>query len=766
MIQKEKETLNLTDGSVIGLGLSGGGIRSAAFNLGVLQSLQVSRWMERIHYLSTVSGGGYIGAAYSWFKYVDRQSTNNFPFGLPDTPTDDHKHKRVSWIRNRGNYLTPTSGLNTWALLAAIFRGIFINLLILLPIVLTIMAILTTPTDTLPLKNIPWISEAADWIQSKARYCPDPSCILTTPESNAVVPDCIQKDQCRQLQIQQHLSQILIADYILLLGTGLAVLFLAAYLIYALMSWKEQPYSRRLWANKKAGSGLWITLALIVLGLMPYMDQFMTCWLKTTSLAALMGIISTIKGWFGRKNNNEGQGWRAWAIGIGTILASYFLLLWIFHGALIIWAEGWDEWQIGLSLGAAALSLLTGSMANINLVSMHRFYRDRLREAFMPSHDEMERNHPIASRGPNSIHPDIFSLNALAENTVQRPYHIINTTLNTITSENPKWAGRGGDNFIFSPLFCGSDATGYRTTQTYADQKFTLATAFTISGAAVDPNNGVTRFGPLSFLMAMLNIRLGYWSINPQREIPKQGRSVPRWLPAILKEMLQNRLCEDRKYVHLADGGHFENLGAYELIRRRCDLIIISDAGADPGNTFDSLGNLINRARVDFGTEITIDTLPMRPEDQLSDTTTHNKTESSKEKKCCKQPHNEPESSKGKKFCERPYLIGTIHYPEKTINGQKSPKKTGCVLYINTCLFKEVPQCVLTYQRMNKDFPEQTTADQFFDEAQFEAYRELGFHAVKKMVQDLSNPKPETMPQPDPVACKILMEMIESLKSG
>jgi len=79
---------------------------------------------------------------------------------------------------------------------------------------------------------------------------------------------------------------------------------------------------------------------------------------------------------------------------------------------------------------------------------------------------------------------------------------------------------RGGDNFIMSPAYCGSNATGWRKTKEYMGGEVTIASAMAISGAAVNPDagcggEGVTRQPFLSILMGMLNLRLGYWVPNP-----------------------------------------------------------------------------------------------------------------------------------------------------------------------------------------------------------------------------------------------------------
>ena len=289
------------------------------------------------------------------------------------------------------------------------------------------------------------------------------------------------------------------------------------------------------------------------------------------------------------------------------------------------------------------------------------------------------------------------------------PYHIINTNMNTIASMNTKLCIRGGDNFIFSPLFCGSHATGYaanasrvcngKTIPGYLGGSMDLATAFTISGAAVDPNTGATRSRPLAFLMCLLNVRLGYWIRNPQKPALLKSLSRPRWHFDLLYEMLGIKLNEHHRHVHLSDGGHFENLAAYELIRRQCHYVIVSDAAADPDWTFADLARLIELVRVDFGAAIVIDVSALKPQGD-------------------------------QRLSQLPYVVGDIYYKDGT---------HGYLLYIKSCMVEGLNDELYSYQREHAAFPHEPTADQFFCEIQFEAYRELGFQLGRRVFARKSN---------------------------
>jgi hypothetical protein len=211
-----------------------------------------------------------------------------------------------------------------------------------------------------------------------------------------------------------------------------------------------------------------------------------------------------------------------------------------------------------------------------------------------------------------------------------------------------------------------------------------LSTAFSVSGAAVDPDTYATKSRPVSFLMTLLNIRLGIWVLNPRHE-PRRLR-WPAWYLLMLREMLGVGLDEKDTRIHLADGGHFENLGIYELLRRRCRYIIVGDAGADPGATLADLGQAVQRARADLGAEIDIAADPLIHADAHA---------------MRKQAH----------------LLGTVIYADGS---------RGEVLYLKALLRENLGADIYGYWRTNPDFPNQPTSNQFYGELQFDSYRELG----------------------------------------
>src|SRR5262249_42521090 len=152
-------------------------------------------------------------------------------------------------------------------------------------------------------------------------------------------------------------------------------------------------------------------------------------------------------------------------------------------------------------------------------------------------------------------------------------------------------------------------------------------------------------------------------------------------------------------------GGHIENLGIYELLRRRCQLIVAIDAEADPEMSFGSLVTLQRYARIDLGIIINL------PWAEIRNGTRSASAEIAKSGGL--PPHAAPHGP----HC----AVGEILYP----HGGK-----GILIYVKSSLSGDENDYIVDYKRRFPRYPHETTADQLFSEEQFEVYRALGFHAV------------------------------------
>jgi hypothetical protein len=360
-------------------------------------------------------------------------------------------------------------------------------------------------------------------------------------------------------------------------------------------------------------------------------------------------------------------------------------------------------------------------------------YRDRLMEALCPDAKSVEEG----TWRPAKI-ADAMQLSVLAGGAnsgkkknedppikIVGPYHLINTALIIPDSPQPKYSGRGADSFVFSPRFCGSDATHWQKTEDYMDDRMMLPTAMAISGAALNAHSGpdgkgVLRTPLVSFLVTLFGAQLGYWAPNPGK--PQQMQQTANYLRPGLAGLLGFHLKENAGFLQLSDGGHFENLGLYELVRRKMDLIVVSDGGQDGDFTFADLGNAIERVRVDFGVSIHFDDPNFTLEGVLP------------------QPRQADSATWKDKFglAKRGFALASIAYPDRESN--------GVLIYVKATMIDGLPSDLYAYKAQNPEFPDQTTLDQFFDEDQFEAYRELGYRLMKRMLQELNRARQGASP--------------------
>lgn len=669
--QRRKQVKGNDDGygapkdDAVGLGLSGGGIRSAVFNLGLLQALERHNVMSRVDYLSTVSGGGFIGSCFIWLKSLSPKTP---PFGTSRSDYSGRAGAVLAWLRSHGKYLIAGDGLSVWSLAAALITAVLANIVAIVPGILLMFYLLTRQLQLPPEIAAP-LSPIIDFTQGGDD------------------------------------------GFAMMLVLGVACLALFVILMVLYVSTTSLPMCRgvRWQRNMRSlqGKTLMFGVLFVVAGTIPLFHQYMATFEgqmtagftesndsmvfqflsrfteSTIFVTVLSGVFSLLAA---RRINQKAevdspQGTKL--INVGLVLVIYGMFL-LFYELMkepneVTWTPSLGDYP--WFWYTVAFSVFLALFGNVNLVSMHRYYRNRLMEAFMPIVESAEGadksskldRHRIYKKAPNS----------------DAPFHIINATVNMVGSDNPKRQGRGGDNFILSPLFCGAESTGYAPTNQYVGNTMDLATAMAISGAAVDPNSYVTRSRPVSFLMTLLNLRLGYWIRNPKRPASFNGVfSRPWWFFYMLYEILGNGLNEDYRHVHLADGGHFENLGLYELVRRRCRFIIISDAAADPDYGFLDLAKVIEMVRVDFGAKVTLSTDDLVPQGEG-------------------------------RFSEHAFTTGSIEYIDC-----EEPAK---LIYIKTAITKGLSEDIYGYRRANPTYPDESTADQFFDETQFEAYRELGF---------------------------------------
>ncbi len=770
--------------NLTGLALSGGGIRSATFSLGIMQALAGHGLLRKVDYLSTVSGGGYIGSAITWLTstLAQEKATNNqtddepkafsngrhdFPFGTDDPRPGTQqkatfKQKRMlQYLREHGYYLTPGAGINAFSLLGAILRGTLLNLLVWIPTFVFIFLLLLNlsgPVSGIYFKSslpayefllgkltpelpCPALTPADQATLKKICNPPAPPATgvspATTPAANARQQDTALSltppsvDELRRAimarkafdKTTNNASSLAVFELTLWIGLLIVVGLSLLAITYSLFTWfarGETAGSRKVWYKRRRTVEKWVSIAIpvsivsLLIGSLPLVTTYLESWIAMSGpLAIAGGIAIAIRNFLNSGDDREGDLSNALlGIGAGVFLygvatLSYYLASLQHQGILdptIVWV-------------ICIIAIILGWFVNLNYISIHRYYRDRLMETFMPDINNALGDRTGSSPQANAAHLHDISLT----DKPHGPYHIVNTNVVLVSSEQPTYKSRGGDNFILSPLYCGSNATGWQKTERFMDGKMTLATAVAISGAAANPNTGVggvglTRNLFISLTMSLLNLRLGYWAEHPN-PAEKPGHPPNHFRPGAYA--LGNAMGldkggynENRCFVQLSDGGHFENMGLYELIRRRVKLAIVCDGGADPDFSFSDMQTTIRRIEDDFGARIRI----------LDD--------ASPDKVVPALPAD-PAYPKGAGFSKQGHMLGRITYAANSA----SEVSEGWLIFLKTALIDEVSFKVKGYKAQNPSFPDESTADQFFDEVQFEAYRELGYCIADQMLK-------------------------------
>jgi hypothetical protein len=343
-----------------------------------------------------------------------------------------------------------------------------------------------------------------------------------------------------------------------------------------------------------------------------------------------------------------------------------------------------------LALGFLLLNWTMSRYVNINKFSLHGMYRDRLIRAYLGASNQDRK----ASQFTGFADSDNINMAALIKN---RPFHVVNLTLNLVAGRRLAWQQRKAASFTVTPLHCGSPDVGFRPSSEYGGG-ITLGTAVAISGAAASPSMGYHSSPMVGFIMTLFNARLGSWLGNPGPPGERTWRN-PGPLSSsgsLVKEAL-GQTSDQSEYVYLSDGGHFENLGLYEMVRRRCRTIVVIDGSCDPDLRYDDLGNALRKIRIDLRIPIDFADEYARPlRERL--------------KRCA---------------------LGTVRY--SAVDG---PGTDGRIIYLKPMLIGGEPPDVASYGAAHPDFPHQTTGDQWFDESQTESYRSLGLITVDEMCRE------------------------------
>jgi hypothetical protein len=370
-----------------------------------------------------------------------------------------------------------------------------------------------------------------------------------------------------------------------------------------------------------------------------------------------------------------------------------------------------------LLVALTGLFLLINWLININIFSLHGMYRERLARAFLGASNRDRMPDPFTDFDKNDT-PYMADL-PRAEGV---PLHVVGTTLNLVGTKRAEWRQRKAESFTFSAVSAGSWRLNYIPCASYGGSSgVTLSTAMAISGAAANPNMGYHSSPLVSILMTLFNVRLGWWLPNPSLPLKEKmeghsrrqylSRSGPTLGVVPLIQELFGLTDDDGAWIELTDGGHFDNLGLYEMVLRRCGNIFVVDAGADPDAHFEDLGNALRKIEIDLGVQIKF-----------------------------KEPLNMYSRHSDKAGESRYCAVAEIMYDCVDSGccqeeGYADPftgdrPMNGRLIYVKAGLTGSEPMDVSEYAFSHPTFPHEATSNQFFNEAQFESYRHFGSNIV------------------------------------
>lgn len=771
----------------IGIACSGGGIRSAAFSLGALQVLQSQGKLRRASYLAGVSGGSYIASAFCMVRRTWRSDTDERPEGSDDSDprvvNTDHPpffpgSPEEQYLRNRSSYMAPGAfGIIQFGyrlLLGMAINFVFIAAAVVtcaLPLGLLYGAVYPSLTAHVDPKGLcrPLVPGRPP-SEALCHFVPleIPTALWLAPTIVVAIAIVVTVASIVAYHLSGEIAEALQIWSLraLLLSGAFAFLLIAMPMLLSLVrdlgAAARVPEAKPLGAHEAtpvaaaAGVGGATTLAAAVL------LELRTDWARAKAVAAEVG---KKREWLAKLSSRTRE-LLAYAIAATIGPALMLLVALASMTALLNFTHAWVAWAFifGFGLGFSLIYFF----ADMTTWSLHSFYRRRLCTAFALKREARPGAHPAPDganvevaggrrrpwlrywrRERRREYPPIAAVDAGI--AVERNYHQMARLSETAlirddgggpwptllvcaaanisdTAATPP--GRGVTSFTFSATAIGGPLVGAVSTRDLEDScdrarlsYMTLPAAVAMSGAALSPSMGKMTRGPLRFLMALANVRLGVWVPNPRRiglfersEERAEGRRLrpspyPRPRASYLLRELLGFNSIDAPYLYVTDGGHYENLGLVELLRRGCTEIYVFDASNDD---FGAIGDAVALARSELDVDLDVNYEELKPEGQPPISKTD----------CIDATITFPAIAGGAVAGDQP-ITGTLHYARLTMTA-------------------ESPADAKAYAAQDKRFPHDPTADQLYTDQRFEAYRSLGAQAARTALKQRYEPGPAT----------------------
>ena len=820
-----------------GLALSGGGIRSATFCLGVLQALAKAKFshsnakakdtkttlLARFDFLSTVSGGGYVGSFFSALfrprsRVIDpktgipeiispelaakdayRALQNDPPGRMAGAVAADSADPPLRWLRENGRYLAPNGPgdllydvtiavrnlisvhyvagitLLTLFLLAFSFRFLSVGLTgeYLLPIEMAMQ-----PDDATMHGAIwwsPWFLAAAGWIL-----------LLVLPIGAAywyrldtpVVSWNWVRNLATSVPALVAMMMAGVGSFVFITATSKTVvpvfapptgdgemlalllfniMLCMSVVIYFWLARHDQMPSREFRSNATRTLSWHIGGVLLVLAFAAIETggQTLYLWMRTAetsvptvaSIAAGMTAMIALIRTFSPALAQPGKGGLLTRIPldmilgiVGIVLLTMILITWhalasyFFLGdftlpaatgrPLILLAFCEPSWgsiatptQFLLLIGklpwqfTSVCIVATFSagvfLGFVNLSSLQTMYSARLSRAYLGASNRSR----FASGNDtlkNVTEPDAdddFTHAAYFDDQNLGPAHIINVTINATTGSGDALTQRDRQGL---PMAITPDGILVEGVPWLKNDMALLKIGqwIGISGAAFSTGIGRGTSLGKALVLGLTNVRLGWWWQAGQND---RKAIFPLWRNQayLLRELRASFMGKDGAHWYLSDGGHFENTAVFELLRRRLDVVVCCDCGADPDYEFEDLANLMRLARIDFAADFT----PVSP----AQTPLLSARAADIAPYFAMNAADLAASAGNDNKCALLYRVTYKNSAQETL-----------LIVLKPRLIKDAPLDIVQYHSGHPDFPQQSTIDQFFDEAQWESYRKLG----------------------------------------
>lgn len=673
---------SLSDDCYTGLAISGGGVRSATFALGVVGRLASGSQpaLSQVDYLSTVSGGGYFGAFLG--SLIQRYGLSR-AYALLQNP----QSAAVLYLKRNGRYLAASGDEAAHAATVIIRNLAWLHLrlaLLMFPLFVLLYLLVSGP-------NAPWCSHnyrMDDWYWVLAT--PTLGCFAVAAllgcsyflgnwgkadgkkrrlRTSQMVPFVVAGAGFALVIGGAYGMQLLLSDALLQRDASLTNNLLAAYSVLVLASGGVYRFFR--------------TVQPLLGGLVKFSFS-----ITTAAVLLLLGYL---------------------AIGFGLSMIAVIQLYYNNPAQFVWWVSAC---VLVPPLVGFALNLLSQSL---NFTSLHYFYKFRLRRAFLAASNptrfaSTDTDVQQQMKRADWLDDDEVSDLRQYQPTAQGgPLHLINITINnSFAVKQGLWLPDcKGKNLAVSGLGYNYDETALSWQQS-CREPLELSGAVAISGAAASTGMGQLSSFATSLLTGLFNVRTGFWWMACANSA--DSMRYESFYRLFLREISNHFTAEPHAPWYLSDGGHFENLAVYELVRRRVDRIVVLDGGQDVASTFEDLGNLIRRVRLDFSCELTwLATAP---------------AELAALQPLLGSPEQLTPNEHG--ICQRRVMLYQVNYPANSWYAPGQPAKTGYLLYVKPLMLGHEPLDLQHYRCKHPDFPHQSTADQFFDEAQWESYRKLG----------------------------------------